>query len=153
MKEKIGKILGLFHAATGKKMDNRQYGNRLLLQKLVFLGQKLGIDFGYYYVWYLKGPYSVQLASDVFNVDNKKNEEPLSGKEKNVLQELRKAFGEDLTNEEKLELLGSLVFIKKEWKITERKEIVEKLRSLKPWFTKETTEKMLDKIEKSQLFN
>jgi uncharacterized protein YwgA len=153
MEQKIGKILGLFREATGKKMDNSQYGNRLLLQKLVFLGQKLGIDFGYYYVWYLKGPYSVQLASDIFNVENKNNETPLSEKEKDILQRLRKAFGEDLTNEEKLELLGSLVFIKKEWNITQREAIVEKLRSLKPWFSKETTEQMLDKIEKSQLFN
>jgi len=42
--------------------------DRLLVQKKIYLAQALGIDFGYRYNWYLKGPYSPELTSAAFDV-------------------------------------------------------------------------------------
>jgi len=42
--------------------------DRLLVQKKIYLSQALGIDFGYRYNWYLKGPYSPELTSAAFDV-------------------------------------------------------------------------------------
>ncbi|KDN96511.1 hypothetical protein, partial [Hydrogenovibrio marinus] len=38
----------------------------LILQKAVFLAQLLGVDLGYRYNWYVRGPYSPDLASDYY---------------------------------------------------------------------------------------
>lgn len=42
--------------------------DRLLVQKKIYLSQALGIDFGYRYNWYLKGPYSPELTSAAFDI-------------------------------------------------------------------------------------
>ena len=42
--------------------------DRLLVQKKIYLSQALGVDFGYRYNWYLRGPYSPELASAAFDV-------------------------------------------------------------------------------------
>lgn len=43
-------------------------GNRLRLQKAVYLGQIWGADLGYRYNWYVKGPYSPSLAQDYYEL-------------------------------------------------------------------------------------
>ncbi|MDR2869263.1 MAG: hypothetical protein LBV04_02325, partial [Deferribacteraceae bacterium] len=45
-------------------MDSME--QRILVQKKVYLAQAFGISFNYSYNWYLRGPYSKKLTSDVF---------------------------------------------------------------------------------------
>jgi uncharacterized protein YwgA len=40
--------------------------DRLALQKTIYLLQKMGLDFGYRFKWYTLGPYSSDLANDMF---------------------------------------------------------------------------------------
>ena len=39
--------------------------DRLIMQKAVYLAQAAGVNLGYYYHWYLHGPYSPSLTRDV----------------------------------------------------------------------------------------
>ncbi len=42
--------------------------DRLIMQKAVYLAQAAGVNLGYYYHWYLHGPYSPSLTRDEFAV-------------------------------------------------------------------------------------
>lgn len=44
------------------------FDDRLILQKAVYLAQAAGINLGYFYRWYLHGPYCPALADDAFAV-------------------------------------------------------------------------------------
>ena len=42
--------------------------DRLIMQKAVYLAQAAGVNLGYYYQWYLYGPYSPSLTRDEFAI-------------------------------------------------------------------------------------
>lgn len=44
------------------------FSDRLLVQKKIYLAQSLGVDLGYRYNWYLKGPYSPELTTEAYQV-------------------------------------------------------------------------------------
>ncbi len=48
------------------KIDSFQ--DRLIMQKTVYLAQAAGIHLGYFYHWYLHGPYSPSLTRDEFSI-------------------------------------------------------------------------------------
>jgi uncharacterized protein YwgA len=50
--------------AGGLSLDT--FADRLSLQKRIYLIQLTGIDFGYRYNWYLRGPYCPPLTRDAF---------------------------------------------------------------------------------------
>jgi hypothetical protein len=58
--------LKLFLDALGVKEDVASLDDRKTIQKAVFLGQLSGVDLGYRYGWYLRGPYSPALTRDYF---------------------------------------------------------------------------------------
>lgn len=43
--------------------------DRKRVQKAVYLGQRTGVDLGYRFGWYLRGPYSSDLARDYYALD------------------------------------------------------------------------------------
>jgi len=45
------------------------FEDRLIMQKAVYLAQAAGVHLGYYYHWYLHGPYSSSLTRDEFAID------------------------------------------------------------------------------------
>jgi len=59
-------LLALALEEAGIPVRVGQFNERLLLQKGVYLLQEAGVHLGYRYRWYLRGPYSTDLASDVF---------------------------------------------------------------------------------------
>lgn len=44
------------------------FENRLILQKAIYLAQASGVNLGYYYHWYLHGPYSPSLTKDEYSI-------------------------------------------------------------------------------------
>jgi uncharacterized protein YwgA len=44
------------------------FSDRLVLQKAVYLSQAAGVQLGYHYNWYLRGPYSPALTRDAFAI-------------------------------------------------------------------------------------
>ena len=52
----------------GLNIDRKEtLDERIMIQKKVYLLQQLGIDLGYQYDWYLKGPYSPTLIEYIHN--------------------------------------------------------------------------------------
>jgi hypothetical protein len=44
------------------------FNDRLILQKTVYLMEQFGLNIGYHFSWYLRGPYSPSLARDAYTV-------------------------------------------------------------------------------------
>lgn len=111
-------VLKLFLEALGEVGDITDFNSRKRLQKAVYLGQLSGVDLGYRYSWYLRGPYSTSLTRDYYALadelergadDHKKHELNPSARKK--LQTIR-AFlepprGCKLDKDDWLELLAS----------------------------------------------
>ena len=62
---KLGLVLK--NANLALKMDT--FDDRLILQKAAYLLQEAGVNLGYRFRWYLRGPYSPGLTEDAFFLD------------------------------------------------------------------------------------
>ncbi len=96
------------------------FEDRLIMQKTIYLAQAAGINLGYYYHWYLHGPYSPSLTRDEFaiatdiSVDLDESEGwKLDDSSSHKLQKIRGIFTENERDElaKKLELLASVHFL------------------------------------------
>jgi hypothetical protein len=61
-------VLDLFLEELGEDRSIEGIENRLRLQKAVYLGQLFGVDLGYRYSWYVRGPYSPPLTQDYYKL-------------------------------------------------------------------------------------
>jgi uncharacterized protein YwgA len=61
-------VLKLFVNELGEPGEITDFENRKIFQKAVYIGQLSGVDLGYRYSWYLRGPYSTQLARDYYQL-------------------------------------------------------------------------------------
>lgn len=77
--------------------DNRQFEHRLIAQKVIFLLQLKGIELGYPYSLYVRGPYSPSLASDYYHQAEEfktlNTVKELTPKEHQIIQNLEHIFG------------------------------------------------------------
>ncbi len=91
------------------------FNNRLKLQKYVFLLRRYGIDLGYSYSYYIRGPYSPELADDYYNL-------PKVSEEIELPKEFLKLIKDK--SERWLELASSLVMVFEKYpKISENEAI------------------------------
>ncbi|MGH7134412.1 MAG: hypothetical protein ACREHD_01650 [Pirellulales bacterium] len=63
-RQQIGLKLALDHLGLPARLGT--FDDRLILQKAVYLAQAAGVDLGYFFHWYLRGPYSSSLTRDAF---------------------------------------------------------------------------------------
>lgn len=94
--------------------------DRLILQQAVYLAQAAGVNLGYYYHWYLYGPYSPSLTRDEFAVAmdisaglDESEGWKLDEKSSQRLEEIKGIFSEPEREKlaRKLELLASVHFL------------------------------------------
>jgi uncharacterized protein YwgA len=94
------------------------FENRLILQKTVYLAQAAGVHLGYYYQWYLHGPYSPSLTKDAYamslELDSGMGDSTgwkLEEQSKQLLVRLRDIFASPKDKARRLELLASVHFL------------------------------------------
>src|SRR4030042_5617520 len=70
MKGKIDAIGGLLKRIGNFEPSqfHADFNARLILQKTVYLLEQFGLNIGYYFSWYLRGPYSPSLARDAYEL-------------------------------------------------------------------------------------
>lgn len=61
--------LKLILEELGISSDIDTVDERKRIQKSVYLGQIAGVDLGYHFGWYLKGPYSPELTKDYYELN------------------------------------------------------------------------------------
>ena len=99
-------------------LDLSNFNNRLIYQKTVYLAQAAGINLGYYYHWYLHGPYCSPLTSDGYDIkteiaSKEWKEWQLSEASRTKLKKIKPIFSETNRQElaDKIELLASVHFL------------------------------------------
>ena len=117
-RQQIGVKLAIDGLNLPFKIDGFQ--DRLIMQKSVYLAQTAGVNLGYYYHWYLHGPYSPSLTRDEYAIamdisaDMYESEGwKLDGSSSEQLERIRDLFAEPDRDKlaKKLELLASAHFL------------------------------------------
>lgn len=131
--------------------------DRLALQKTIYLLQKMGLDFEYRYKWYTLGPYSSDLANDMFEgislsvlcaedegytefrtspkYDKLRQKIPRQfSEETKEIRKLTKTLGNKLGDSQFLECMASLLFLCRDrWPpIDSENRAFDELEKLKP---------------------
>ena len=115
-RQQIGVKLAVDGLGLQFKIDT--FEDRLILQKAVYLAQAAGVHLGYYYQWYLHGPYSPSLTRDEYAVaealardmDDSKSWK-LDADSLSTLKRLQGLVPERQKRRRKLELLASVHFL------------------------------------------
>lgn len=63
-------VLKLVLDGIGESTNIGSLDDRLRIQKAVYLAQVAGINLGYSYSWYVRGPYSTSLTQDYFELSS-----------------------------------------------------------------------------------
>ncbi len=134
--------LKLFLDELGIPFDIETIDDRKRVQKAVYLGQLSGVDLGYRFGWYIMGPYCPSLTRDYFPLaealtsgdtdwEGKRLKSVARKRLASIRPILQKPPDVTLDQEDWLELLASLHFLKNVSKMTED-EIDGILRKEKP---------------------
>ena len=135
-------VNGLIFQALQIKKDT--FDDRLLSQKKIFLLQELGVDIGYSYNWYIRGPYSPDLTDYIFNNLDMLKEQDFSKYRlaDDVCTKIEKVNHlvqkkpDTLSIPSWYELLASVLYIHKTWKKGEDNEkVYSTLVQYKPQYT------------------
>ncbi|WP_048174014.1 hypothetical protein [Methanosarcina siciliae] len=122
------------------KPDMSEFNNRLKFQKIIYLLQSSGLSLGYAFNWYVRGPYSPDLAQSLFSIDDsifQKSKEIRFKDHETIVQKLnefRGKLGPKFDDVEYLEVLASMHYI---WKVTfdgnvDKQKLRERLLLAKP---------------------
>lgn len=120
--------------------------DRKRVQKAVYLGQIAGVDLGYRFGWYLKGPYSPSLTKDYYSlaeaIEAGEKEYESVELQDEIVRQLKKVTplmqpptDITLTQEDWLELLSSVHYLQKVGR-SSKKESEETLKKEKPRLVK-----------------
>jgi uncharacterized protein YwgA len=136
-----------------KTIKLNDFNDRLSLQKLGFLIQKIQQSEPYYFSWYVKGPYSSKLASTLFFHEEKGTyEKPpkLSDFELDIQKKTQVLLGSNIKNPSYLELYASLWYLMSKGQISksEREQITSIMFKEKPQFSRKDVILALTKISK-----
>jgi uncharacterized protein YwgA len=128
------------------------FNDRMYLQKLGYLIQKVENEYPYDFSWYLRGPYSSSLASSLFLHEEKGTyEKPakLSESENKTKEKINELLGKN-NDAYSLELYASLWYLMSGSKVStkEKDEILRIMCKEKPHFDKKNIETALEKISK-----
>ena len=142
------------------------FEDRLILQKAVYLAQEAGVKLGYFYNWYLRGPYSPAVAEDAFSVNvavaGENDESEAYELADEQLRNLAKIRNLVLVKEEtrlklarRLELLASVHFLIDRKQVSGRDvvPIVERLEKFGKDFNETDVRDALRKLDDCELFS
>jgi uncharacterized protein YwgA len=147
----------------GFKINMKNFEHRLLLQKMIYMLQVFGVDLGFRYGWYLRGPYCSELAHIGYEIYANKDKIPqvteqyeLPGRIRDEITHFQSWVSKKMpSNCDKikwLELLASLHYLKHFAYFDAPKNkanICSELISLKDWYTPADVEKawtILDEV-------
>jgi len=99
------------------KNFSKNFDERLILQKTVYFLQIFGLNLGYFFNWYIHGPYSTDLAKDGYILEKKINTIPkMKITDENLKKSLEKFnffLDKYKNNPAQLEILASINFLHK----------------------------------------
>lgn len=92
------------------------FEDKLEVQKIAYIGQEFGINLGYPFEWYLRGPYCKAVSKDAHYVIDSKLGKITPGKaglDERKVKEFAKQFATYLNDPNWLEIAASLIYLRK----------------------------------------
>jgi len=159
-RQQIGLLLSLNQLDI--ELKTATFDDRLILQKSVCILQHAGIDLGYHFNWYLRGPYCPSLTNDVFEItpnlvdhQNQLGSWTLDEKSISRIGEIAPLFSqpEPEAKAEFLEVCASILFVLKanKGKIAGAEQLNELLTSKGKDFSVEQVDDALNQLRKKGL--
>lgn len=150
-RQQIELKLALDHLGLPARLNS--FDDRLILQKAVYLIQAAGVDLGYFFHWYLRGPYSPALTRDAFTMVSELN----GGLDESEGWQLAESSAKRLANLKplihdaqpaRLELLASVLFLllNKRWQPGDNAGLREVLLRYDKQFTQEEIDDAVEKL-------
>ncbi|MDE1818300.1 MAG: hypothetical protein KGI19_06830 [Thaumarchaeota archaeon] len=109
-------LAGLF-SGIGKTISMDKFEDKLEVQKIAYIAQEYGINLGYPFEWYLRGPYCKQVSEDAHAILDTKAENvspSTAGLDEQQVKELGNILRPFINNPEWLEIAGSLLYLRNE---------------------------------------
>ena len=110
----------------------RNFDKRLVLQKTVYLLQAFGLNIGYRYTWYLRGPYSPDLTKVAYSVATNYDPNAFAGFHETENEERFCKFliflGEKKNDEDWMEIAASIHFLARLYGEQNKSLVFEKVR-------------------------
>jgi hypothetical protein len=161
-------IVTYYQELFNAPINMQTFEDRLLLQKRIYFLQEFGVPFEYSFGWYIRGPYSSELADDGFENESisklsysnwEKFSQYMPGPENNdktALQRASKFFSDlgdcartnKIPEDRLLELLGSLHFLTINWYRGDYAAASNRLKKLKPEFSEREIDLAQQLLEK-----
>jgi uncharacterized protein YwgA len=131
----LSRLLFFYRGIFEKDIDMNSLDTRIKLQKLVYILKSEGIDFGYNFTWYIRGPYSSDLADDGFYLSKRMAETfstpyNKSTEDQTVIDKLSKVK-HIIRNSNTAELVASYLFLHRNYGVNTTDELMKR----KPRFT------------------
>ncbi len=130
----LGKVIACFKE-MGVHPNLGDFSSRLVMQKTVYLLEKMGVNLGYSYGLYVHGPYSPALTRALYGhkdqVQSLENPAPLGEAERKAALKILNATN---LKPSQLEIAATLAFFRQEQKMTED-DAVRKLKEIKPFYS------------------
>jgi len=132
-----------FLSEAGFRFDLEDFDSRLKLQKYVFLARKFGLDLGYKFSMYIRGPYSPDLAQDYYNLPERGADIPDSFDRKGFLELVKGKDGAWL------EAAATILMIYED--TSDLSWAIERTSGLKPWISKGRIEEIARDLDNAGL--
>ncbi len=117
--------------------DMTDFKNRLKLQKFIYLMQSCGLNLGYHFRLYLRGPYATRLARDGFDMPNFQECGTLKFEKEEletIFSQLTEFLEDKKNNSETMEILGSLSLFHELFPSKTDEELIQMVQEKSPIF-------------------
>ncbi len=131
------KLLGWFcRKILDKNINLDSFNEKLIIQKAVYLGKQMGMNFNYDYGWWVRGVYSSKLTVDLYNMKDEQDYNFNCGDEK-ITEKLSEIAGAFENPVRAFELVSTVVYAQVHKGIRENDRLYDFITSVKPWFSDE----------------
>ncbi len=97
-----------------RPMYKKSFTDRMVVQKLAFLLKASGADLPWTFGWYIRGPYSTDLARDAFHSQEEGQPLPeVRNVDRAICHQLKEVLKDRINDVNILELISSLVYLRK----------------------------------------
>lgn len=151
---KVGELGGVLKRVGNynHKTFESSFNDRLIFQKTIYLLQAFGLYFGYYFSWYIHGPYSTTLTRDGFALADKYSEVPpvrfLEEKDEVIFRKFQSFLGKRKNDADWLEILASIHILKRLYPAKNKGRIINKVMDKDPHFSREICEEAFVHLKK-----
>ena len=134
------------------EMFESSFNDRLIFQKTVYLLQAFGLYLGYYFSWYIHGPYSTTLTRDGFALIDNYSEVPhvrfVEDKDDALFKTFLIFLGKRKNDADWLEILASIHILKRLYPTKNKNRIINKVMDKDPHFSREICEEAFEYLKK-----